>query len=70
MVYSTIHFFFFSSAIDTLLFFSIAFYGTDVPWITLGLGDFCVKMLLAVIMLIPFKIIVSNLLLVKRTTIS
>ena len=60
----------FSSAIDTLLFFSIAFYGTDVPWIALGLGDFCVKMLLAVIMLIPFKIIVSNLLLVKRTTIS
>ena len=41
-----------SSAIDTILFFSIAFYGTDVPWITLALGDFIVKILIAMLMLV------------------
>ena len=61
---------FFSSVTDTVLFFSIAFYGTDVPWVTLGLGDFSVKMLLAIVMLIPFRIIIANLLAGKRSSIS
>lgn len=61
---------FFSSITDTALFFFIAFYGTDVPWVTLGLGDFCVKMLMAITMLIPFKIIISNLFSVKSSSIS
>jgi len=43
------------SAIDTLLFFSISFYGTDINWITLSIGDFLVKILIALIMLIPFR---------------
>ena len=33
------------SSIDTFLFFSISFYGTDVPWITLSLGDLAVKII-------------------------
>ena len=45
----------FGSAVDTALFFSLAFAGTSVPWVTLGLGDFAVKMALALIMLIPFR---------------
>jgi uncharacterized PurR-regulated membrane protein YhhQ (DUF165 family) len=45
----------FGSAVDTALFFSLAFAGTTVPWVTLGLGDFAVKMALALIMLIPFR---------------
>ena len=61
---------FFSSITDTALFFFIAFYGTDIPWVTLGLGDFCVKMLMAITMLIPFKIIISNLFSVKSSPIS
>lgn len=49
-----------SSAIDTILFFSIAFYGTDVPWVTLALGDFIVKIIIAMLMLVPFKLILKN----------
>jgi uncharacterized integral membrane protein (TIGR00697 family) len=47
------------SIIDTFLFFSISFYGTNVNWITLGLGDLAVKIIIALIMLIPFKILLS-----------
>ena len=47
------------SCIDTFLFFSIAFYGTEVNWITLSIGDLLVKILVAFVMLIPFRIIVS-----------
>jgi len=45
------------SITDTLLFFSIAFYGTGVPWITLAVGDLIVKMLITFMMLIPFRIL-------------
>ena len=45
------------SCIDTFLFFSIAFYGTGVSWITLSLGDLFVKIFVALVMLIPFKIL-------------
>jgi len=45
------------SITDTLLFFSIAFYGTGVPWITLAVGDLVVKMLITFMMLIPFRIL-------------
>jgi len=47
------------SSIDTLLFFSIAFYGTGINWLTLSLGDLSVKILIALIMLIPFRILLS-----------
>jgi uncharacterized integral membrane protein (TIGR00697 family) len=56
-----------SSAIDTILFFSIAFYGTEVPWITLALGDFIVKILIAMLMLIPFRLIIKNMNLVQNS---
>ena len=45
------------SIIDTFLFFSIAFYGTTISWITLSLGDLTVKIIVALIMLIPFRIL-------------
>ena len=44
------------SAVDTALFFTIAFYGTAVPWVTLAAGDFLVKIVLALLMLIPFSV--------------
>ena len=47
------------SIIDTLLFFSIAFYGTGINWLSLSLGDLTVKILVALIMLIPFRILLS-----------
>lgn len=47
---------FIGSAVDTALFFTIAFYGTEVPWVTLAIGDFSVKIVLALLMLVPFFI--------------
>jgi len=48
------------SITDTFLFFSIAFYATGVPWITLALGDLAVKLLIALIMLVPFRLLLKN----------
>ena len=48
------------STIDTFIFFSISFYGTDMKWITLALGDLFVKIIVALIMLIPFRILLSH----------
>lgn len=48
------------STIDTFLFFSISFYATGVPWITLSLGDLTVKILVALLMLIPFRLLLKT----------
>ena len=48
------------STVDTFLFFSISFYGTGIPWITLSLGDLAVKILAALVMLIPFRLVIGN----------
>ena len=48
------------SSIDTFLFFSISFYGTGVNWVTLSFGDLSVKIFVALIMLIPFRILLSH----------
>ena len=47
------------STVDTFLFFSISFYATGVPWVTLSLGDLAVKVLVAIIMLIPFRMLLK-----------
>ena len=47
------------SSIDTFLFVSISFYGTEVSWITLSFGDLLVKIFVALIMLIPFRLLLS-----------
>ena len=49
------------STIDTFIFFSISFYGTGIPWITLSLGDLSVKIFVALMMLIPFRILLKTL---------
>jgi len=49
------------SVVDTFLFFSISFYGTAVPWIMLSLGDLTVKILVALLMLIPFRLLIGTL---------
>ena len=48
------------STVDTFLFFSISFYATGVPWVTLGLGDLTVKILVALMMLIPFRFLLKT----------
>lgn len=47
----------FGSLTDTFLFFSISFYATGIPWITLALGDLAVKLIITLVMLIPFKLL-------------
>ena len=48
------------STVDTFLFFSISFYGTGIPWFTLALGDLTVKVIVALIMLIPFRMLLKT----------
>ena len=52
---------FLGSIVDTFLFFSISFYGTEVSWFTLSLGDLTVKIFVALIMLIPFRLLLGKL---------
>ena len=49
------------STVDTFLFFSISFYATGVPWVTLSLGDLAVKIFIALVMLIPFRLLLGTL---------
>ena len=49
------------STIDTFIFFSISFYGTGIPWITLSLGDLSVKIFVALVMLVPFRLLLKTL---------
>ena len=48
------------SITDTFLFFSIAFYATGIPWVTLALGDLAVKLLISLAMLLPFRLLLSK----------
>ena len=48
------------SIVDTFLFFSIAFVGTGVPWVTLSLGDLAVKLFVALVMLLPFRLLINT----------
>ena len=46
------------SVVDTAIFFSLAFAGTGLPWVTWGIGDFCAKLLMIAALLYPFKLLV------------
>ena len=48
------------STVDTFLFFSISFYATGIPWVTLSLGDLAVKILVALMMLVPFRMLLKT----------
>jgi len=50
----------FGSIVDTFLFFSIAFYATGIPWISFAFGDLAVKFFVALLMLIPFRLLLSK----------
>ena len=54
------------SIVDTFLFFSISFYATGVPWVTLSLGDLSVKLFVALIMLIPFRFVLMRIKTIKH----
>lgn len=51
----------FGSVVDTVLFWSIAFLGTGLPWVTWALGDFAVKIAMTTVMLLPFRLLMPAL---------
>ena len=46
-----------ASALDTAIFFSAAFALTGLPWVTWALGDFGIKVGMATVLLIPFRLL-------------
>ncbi|MBE7635434.1 VUT family protein [Sneathiella sp. P13V-1] len=46
---------FFASSVDTVIFFSLAFAGTGLPWMTWALGDYGVKLAMIAVLIIPFR---------------
>jgi queuosine precursor transporter len=48
------------STVDTFLFFSISFYATGISWVTLAFGDLMVKIIVALLMLIPFRLLLAR----------
>ena len=48
------------SIVDTFLFFSISFYATGVPWVTLAFGDLLVKFIVTLFMLLPFRFLMKT----------
>ncbi|MFG5409719.1 VUT family protein [Piscinibacter sakaiensis] len=52
-----------ASVIDTALFFSLAFAGTDLDWLLLALGDLGVKWLMALLLLAPYRAMLPRLVL-------
>lgn len=49
-----------ASVIDTFLFFSIAFAGTPVPWVQLGVGDLLAKATMLLLLLLPYRMITRS----------
>tara|TARA_A100001011_G_scaffold347919_1_gene385379 strand:+ start:412 stop:993 length:582 start_codon:yes stop_codon:yes gene_type:complete len=48
------------SIVDTFLFFFISFYNTGLPWISLAIGDFFVKLIISLLMLVPFRLLLRK----------
>ena len=45
---------------DTAVFFSLAFAGTGLPWVTWALGDLAVKLAMALALLLPFRALMGS----------
>ena len=49
-----------ASALDTALFFALAFAFTGLPWLTWAIGDYGVKIGVACAMLVPFRLLMGE----------
>lgn len=49
-----------ASTVDTIIFYSIAFAATGLPWVTWAIGDYAVKLLSAIFLLLPFFVITNK----------
>lgn len=50
---------FLASALDTAVFFAFAFAGTGLPWVTWALGDYGVKLAMALFCLAPYRVLMA-----------
>jgi queuosine precursor transporter len=50
-----------ASVVDTALFFSLAFGGTEISWLHLAVGDLGIKLAMAFVLLPPYRILVARL---------
>lgn len=50
-----------ASVVDTLIFFSLAFAGTELDWLSLAAGDLGIKWLMAVLLLAPYRAMLPRL---------
>lgn len=50
-----------ASVIDTGIFFYLAFAGEEMNWLALAMGDLGVKVLMAVVLLAPYRVLVRRL---------
>jgi len=50
-----------ASVLDTGVFFFLAFYGTDLDWRMLAMGDLAVKWLMAALLLAPYRAMLPRL---------
>lgn len=49
-----------ASLLDTVLFFGLAFAGTDVPWVQLAAGDYVAKIIMVVVLLLPYRMLMPR----------
>lgn len=49
-----------ASFVDTGLFWSLAFWGEDLPFVTWAIGDFSVKILCDIVLLMPFRMAIRK----------
>ncbi len=49
-----------ASTVDTVIFYSIAFAGTGLPWVTWSLGDYAVKLVSALALILPYFIVTKR----------
>jgi uncharacterized PurR-regulated membrane protein YhhQ (DUF165 family) len=49
-----------AAVLDSIVFWGIAFAGTDGPWLTWALGDLAVKLAVGVLMLLPFRLLIGR----------
>jgi len=50
-----------ASIVDTGIFFFLAFYGSELNWLTLAAGDLSIKWLMAAVLLAPYRVMLPRL---------
>ena len=49
-----------AAVLDTGVFWGVGFAGEDLPWVTWALGDLGVKLVMAVCLLLPFRLLIGT----------